>query len=128
MSTNNTSRILLLPAASIAAIFLFTACLSKGDINSGIIKGISVGAERSEVKKHLDSLAVNGIRPVVSDFGRETEGYTVPAPDGKKVEVRGKMSATFSNGLGGPFMLCNKVVAIFYFDKSDKLITWITDC
>ena len=130
MRITNASRVLLLPATTIAAVLLLTSCLrvSKGEVNSGIRKGLDVGAHRSEVIRHLDVLKVNGVKPVVSGYERETGGRTVLAPGGKEVEVEGKVTATFSNGIGGHLYLCNEVFVFFYFDKSDKLITWITDC
>jgi len=132
MKSRYHSNILPLTAAILVSVFMLASCglkVSKGDVNSGISKGIHVGSDKAEIIKYLDSLEVNGVKPVRSDYIREAPGYTVIAPDGKtEVEAIGKVSVSFSNGVGGGFYFCESVVSIFYFDRSDKLITWVTDC
>jgi len=125
------SRIWLLSGIFFAATLLLTSCkptITKGDVYQRFNKDIRVGATKSEVIRYVDSLEVNGVKPRRDEYVRDTSGYPVTAPDGKEVEVEGQIYTSFSNGVSWSFNFCAHVDAIFYFDKSDKLITYHIDC
>ena len=99
--------------------------ISKGAVYQQLHKDIQIGETKSDVMKYLDSLEINDIKADRGDYVRA--GYNVTAPDGKEVEVEGTIGAMFRDKWGTPDF-CKDIGAIFYFDKSDKLITYHIDC
>jgi hypothetical protein len=117
----------------VAAIFTlaFTSCaprVTKGSVGQEVSKCIRIQSDKSQVIKYIDSLEVNAVKPTRYDYVRDTSRYPVIAPDGKEVKVEGTIYASFANEPSPYFDFCNHVGVIFYFDKSDKLITYHIDC
>ena len=99
--------------------------VSKGSVYQNVSRDIQIGATKSDVMKYLDSLEINGIKAERGDYARG--GYTITDTHGKEVEVDGSIGATFSEW-GLPHDFCSTIGVIFYFDKSEKLITYHIDC
>lgn len=122
------SKTLICRIAVFTLTFLLFSCgqkVTKGDVYQQISKKVSIGASKSEVVKAVDSLEVNGFKAQRSDYVR-AESLSVDAPDGRKVNVAGTMSADFRNVASGP-MTFNTVSIIFYFDESERLINYHID-
>jgi hypothetical protein len=103
--------------------------ISKGDVYQRISNDIRIGADKSEVRKYLEPLEINGIKPTIyDDYRPEQLNFTVTAPDGKSVDVAGMIFATFRNRGLKFFNFCPSAGVIFYFDKSNKLVTYHIDC
>jgi hypothetical protein len=94
-------------------------------VYQNVSRDIQIGATKSDVMKYLDSLEINGIKAERGDYARG--GYTITDTHGKEVEVDGSIGATFSEW-GLPHDFCSTIGVIFYFDKSEKLITYHIDC
>jgi hypothetical protein len=99
--------------------------VSKGSVAQYIGRDIHPGATKSEVLKYLDTLEINGIKAERGDYAKG--GYTIPSSKGEAVEVDGTVGAMFrEKGIFHDF--CSSIGVIFYFDKSEKLITYVVDC
>jgi hypothetical protein len=128
---NLLARRCILLSVLLVSTFLLSSCglrVTKGDAYQTISKVIRVGADRAEVLRFIESLEVNGVKPSSNGYIPAKSPYTVVAPHGKKVEVAGDVAIFFENGASGHFFFCPSVFAIFYFDKSGKLITYVIDC
>lgn len=99
--------------------------VTKGDVYQNISKKVSIGASKSEVISAVDSLEVNGFKAKRSDYVSSKSLY-IDAPNGKKVNVAGTMSADFHD-VGSGSMTFNTVGVIFYFDDSERLINYHID-
>jgi len=75
--------------------------------------------------KYLDSLEINGIKAERSDYA--IGEYFITDTHGRQIEVGGVVGATFSERWKPPDF-CNSIGVIFYFDKTQKLITSHIDC
>jgi hypothetical protein len=135
MLTNKVSPLfIVVGGAIIASIFFLASCgkqqrVTKGDVYQRISKDIHVGTDKSEVRKYLEPLEINGIKPVIHDsYTREQLNYTVTAPNGESVKVEGMIFAVFRNKGFDLLNFCPSVGVIFHFDKSDKLFNSNIDC
>lgn len=99
--------------------------VTKGNVYQRISRDIQTGATKSEVIRYLDSLEINGIKADRGDYA--SGGYIIKDTAGRDVEVGGALGATFSERWKPPDF-CNTIGVIFYFDKSEKLITYHIDC
>ena len=131
MKSDNPSYLLLSLTIILVCVCGLTSCglgVTKGDVRQEMSKVIRIGMDKSEVIQHLNSLEINGVVPLTNGYVQSTYRYTIAAPDGNDVEVAGRISASFSNGIGGRVSFCPTVGAIFYFDRSEKLINYHIDC
>jgi hypothetical protein len=102
--------------------------ITKGDAYEAVNRDVRIGATKTEVLQYVNSLKVNGIKAESTRGYVKNESYfTVIAPDNKKVGVEGTIYASFPNEEMS-FNFCPHVGVIFYFDKSDTLITYHIDC
>jgi hypothetical protein len=130
MKTLTIKRTFAFIVISLVAVVSNISCshnhkVSKGNVYQRVSGDIQIGATKSEVMKYLDSLEINGIKAERGDYIRV--GYTVTDIHGKEVEVDGTIGAMFKER-GLPPDFCNTIGVIFYFDKSEKLITYHIDC
>ena len=131
MFTGKAPQIFLLVVITTSALLLVSCGrdVTKGDVYQRISKDIRIGADKSEVRKYLVPLDINGVKPTIYDDYRQAQlNFTVAAPGGKSVEVEGMIFATFRNSRLKLFNFCSSAGVIFYFDESNKLITYHIDC
>jgi hypothetical protein len=128
MFSSKASRIFLV----IISATLLISCgreISKGDVYQLISKDIHIGADKSEVKTYLESLEINGIKPTIyDDYKPEQLNFNVDVSEEKSVKVEGMIFATFRSRGIQLFNFCPSAGVIFYFDRSNKLITYHIDC
>jgi hypothetical protein len=131
MVTGRASQVFL-SAIITASTLLLVSCgreVSKGDVYQRISRDVHIGADRSEVRKYLEPLDINGIKPAIhDDYQPAQPSFSVVGPDEKSVEVAGMIFATFRNSRLQLLNFCPATGVIFYFDKSNKLITYHIDC
>ena len=72
--------------------------------------------------KFIDTLEIDGTKAVSFGYSKNNSTQTIPV-NGSNVEVEGVINAEFR---GRGVMYCGSFV-IFFFDKSDKLISYVVD-
>ena len=131
MRADKPLRALILVVTLCVALPFLNSCrpvVTKGDVSGRIIRELQVNATKADVLKYVDSFEVNGVKAVTSGYFKDDSGIPLTAPHGEKVDVEGMVVASFKNGWDTPFNFCPRVSALFYFDKSDRLIACNVDC
>jgi hypothetical protein len=111
------------------AIFINTVFLiscsnppSKGEVTARIHRDIQIGTLKTEVLKYIETLEINGIKAVSSDYIKNNSVETFSVNQ-KNADIDGTINIEF-RGRGA--LYCGTFV-IFQFDKSGKLVNYIAD-
>lgn len=110
---------------TIASLTLFASCSmppSKERIAEHIGRNIKIGSSKTEVLNYIDKLEISGSKAFHSGYFVNESPQTIPIA-GKEIDIAGTLSVSF-RGQGRGY--CG-TSAIFYFDKSERLVTYSVD-